>query len=38
MDLHRNNVSGSAATVQRALDNDHRENMEMIRNKHDSDR
>lgn len=38
VDLHRNNVSGSAATVQRALDNDHRENMEMIRNKHDYDR
>ena len=38
VDLHRNNVSGSAATVQRALDNDHRENMEMIRNKNDYDR
>ena len=36
--LHRNNVSGSAATVQLALNNDHRENMEMIRNQHDLER
>ena len=38
MQLHRNDVSGSAATVQLSLNNDHRENMEMIRDQYELDR
>ena len=36
-DLHRNNVSGSAATVQLSIKCDHEENIAMINNKHDQE-
>ena len=36
-DLHRNNVSESAATVQLSIKCDHEENIAMINNKHDQE-
>ena len=36
-DLHRNNVRGSAETVQLSIRCDHEENMNMINSRHDEE-